>query len=88
MSIPTMSFENLRDIIANPENAYSRNKSFQSDNQEFRKYTTTATNVLNMSYGGENILTDNSYNDKINEQKEIDKNTPYIYESDEIRRGL
>ena len=88
MSIPTMSFENLRDIIANPENAYSRNKSFQSDNQEFRKYTKTATNVLNMSYGGENILTDNSYNDKINEQKEIDKNTPYIYESDEIRRGL
>ena len=88
MSIPTMSFENLRDIIANPENAYSRNKSFQSDNQEFRKYTKTATNVLNMSYGGENILTDNSYNDKIKKQNEIDKNTPYIYESDEIRRGL
>lgn len=88
MSIPTMSFENLRDIIANPENAYSRNKSFQSDNQEFRKYTTTATNGLNMIYGGENILTDNSYNDKIKKQNEIDKNTPYIYESDEIRRGL
>ena len=88
MSIPTMSFENLRDIIANPENAYSRNKSFQSDNQEFRKYTTKATNGLNMIYGGENILTDNSYNDKIKKQNEIDKNTPYIYESDEIRRGL
>jgi hypothetical protein len=88
MSIPTMSFENLRDIIANPENAYSRNKSFQSDNQEFRKYTKTATNGLNMIYGGENILTDNSYNDKIKKQNEIDKNTPYIYESDEIRRGL
>jgi hypothetical protein len=41
-----------------------------------------------MIYGGENILTDNSYNDKIKKQNEIDKNTPYIYESDEIRRGL
>ena len=88
MSIPIMSFETLRDIIANPENAYSRNKSFQSDNQDIRQFTTTATDVLNMINGGENIFADNSYNDKINEQNEIDKNTPYIYESDEIRRGL
>jgi hypothetical protein len=41
-----------------------------------------------MINGDKNILADNSYNDKINEQNEIDKNTPYIYESDEIRRGL
>ena len=88
MSIPIMSFETLRDIIANPENAYSRNKSFQSDNQDIRQFTTTATDVFNMLNGGENILADNSYNDKINEQNEIDKNTPYIYESHEIRRGL
>lgn len=88
MSIPIMSFETLRDIIANPENVYSRNKSFQSDNQEIKQFTTTATDVLNMINGDKNILADNSYNDKINEQNEIDKNTPYIYESDEIRRGL
>ena len=88
MNIPTMSFETLRDIIANPDNAYSRNKSFQSDNQDIRQFTTIATDALNMLNGGENIFTDNSYNDKIKEQNEIDKNTPYIYESDEIRRGL
>ena len=88
MSIPTMSFENLRDIIANPENAYSRNKSFQSDNQDIRHYTKTATYGFNMINNGENILANNSYNDKIKKQIEIDKNTPPIYESDEIRRGL
>jgi len=87
MSIPTMSFETLRDIIANPENAYNRNKSFQSDNQDIKQFTTTATDVFNMINNGKIIIADNSYNDKINEQNEIDKNTPYIYESDEFRRG-
>lgn len=88
MNIPTMSFETLRDIIANPENVYSRNKTFQSDNQDITNFTTTATDVFNMLNEGKYIPVDNSYNDKIKEQNEIDKNTPYIYESDEIRRGL
>ena len=48
MSIPTMSFENLRDIIANPENVYSRNKSFQSDNKDIKQFTTAATDFFNM----------------------------------------
>jgi hypothetical protein len=88
MNIPTMSFENLRDIIANPENVYSRNKSFQSDNQDIKQFTTTATKFFNMINKGENPFADNSYNDKIDEQNDIDKNTPPIYESDESRRGL
>ena len=88
MSIPTMSFENLRDIIANPENVYSRNKSFQSDNKDIKQFTTAATDFFNMINNGENPFADKSYNNKINEQNEIDKNTPPIYESDESRRWM
>lgn len=88
MSIPTMSFEKLRDIIADPENVYRVNKGFKSDNQDIKQFTTAAADFLNMINEGKNPFADNSYDDKINEQNEIDKNTPYIYESDEIRRGL
>lgn len=43
MSIPTMTFENLRDNIASPENSYSINNGFKGNNQSIAQFTTTAT---------------------------------------------
>ena len=88
MSIPKMTFENLRDIIANPENVYNIDKGYRGDNQAIKQYTTSASDFFNMINNGENPFADRTYSNKINEQNEIDKNTPSIYESDEIRRGL
>ena len=88
MSIPTMTFDDLRDIIANPENVYNIDKGYRGDNPAIKQYTTSATNFINIYNKSENPFADRTYSNKINEQNEIDKNTPSIYESDEIRRGL
>lgn len=88
MSIPTMTFENLRDIIANPENVYNIDKGYRGDNQAIKQFTTSASDFFNIINSGGNPFADRTYSNKINEQNEIDKNTPSIYESDEIRRGL
>jgi hypothetical protein len=88
MSIPTMTFENLRDIIASPENVYNIDKGYRGDNQAIKQFTTSASDFFNIINSGGNPFADRTYSNKINEQNEIDKNTPAIYESDEIRRGL
>ena len=91
MSIPTMTFENLRDNIASPENAYSINNGFKGNNQGIAQFTTTATdflNMINMINKGGSTSTDNDCNDIINVLNEVDKKASSIYKSDEIRRGL
>lgn len=88
MSIPTMTFENLRDNIASPENSYSINNGFKGNNQAITQYTTTATDFLNMINKGGSTSIDNDCNDIINVLNEVDKKASSIYKSDEIRRGL
>lgn len=89
MNIPTMSFEILRDIIANPDNVYNiENNGYKGDNQTVKNLVETASKYANNLSDGKNPFADNSYNDKINMLKKIDDNTPAVYESNEIRRGL
>ena len=91
MSIPTMTFENLRDNIASPENAYSINNGFKGNNQGITQFTTTATdflNMINMINKGGSTSTDNDCNDIINVLNEVDKKASSIYKSDEFRRGV
>jgi hypothetical protein len=88
MSIPTMTFENLRDNIASPENSYSINNGFKGNNQAITQYTTTATDFLNMINKGGSTSIDNDCNDIINVLNEVDKKAFSIYKSDEFRRGV
>ena len=90
MNIPTMSFEILRDIIASPDNVYNiENNGYKGDNQSVKNLVEKASKYANnLRSDGKNPFADNSYNDKINMLKKIDDNTPAVYESNEIRRGL
>lgn len=88
MSIPTMTFENLRDNIASPENSYSINNGFKGNNQSIAQFTTTATDFLNMINKGGSTSIDNDCNDIINVLNEVDKKAFSIYKSDEFRRGV
>ena len=89
MNIPTMSFEILRDIIANPDNVYNiENNGYKGDNQSVKNLVEKASKYANNLSDVKNLFADNSYNDKINMLKKIDDNTPAVYESNEIRRGL
>ncbi len=81
-----MSFEILRDIIANPENVYNiENNGYKGDNQSVKNLVETASKYANNLNDGKNIFTDDSCNKLMDE---LNDNTPPLYESNEIRRGL
>lgn len=88
MSIPTMTFDTLRDIIANPENMYNTNNSYRGDSNGMKQFTLSAQTILEKINSGDNLFGDDKNKRLIDERNERDKNTPSIYISSEMRRGL